>query len=1354
MARRRGRRVDKANCRAPRKAKIIPATATSMDDVPDHLLEDILLRLGPSSACLVRAAYACKRWCRVATAAGFLDAFRELHGAHHHVAGYYHTVDTYYAPALPGGESSVFVPSSSLAGVDSRRFFSLDFLPASDDFSWELADSRGGLLLLSKKRTRTRSGYAAEGFFFTDLIVCEPLTRRYQGILCPADFSGYRCIGVFLLDGGDDVDDGTSIGGGGISVSNFRVLCALYDLHWLNNRHLGVPWACVFTSGSHGGGWRLPKSAVADDIQLTARFNAMSFVGRASGCFYWGIDDDEDGAMLVLDENTTEFSLTTFPDKIRENYHMRTFRIIAGGDGAMRVLRVIGNDLKVFTQLACSGGDGEWVLEKLVRLPEKTRGLPGHEERYFEQNEAMIVAANAAYVLLTPSVEKTWLFSVEMETMTVERQHERNTTESTDLLLYMAKEKASCSTNNSSKAPARSTTKGSTAAGNGRSPPTTLQDIPDKLLELILLRLTSSLWLVRAAATCRRWRRVITQQSFLFAVDRPPHQIMGHYHHRLHPPSFSTPKPKCCSVAFVPTSPELLTTGRRSRRFSLDFLPGGGGRTRTTRWEVVDSRGSLLLLTKRKKSNWMRRCFPDLVVCEPVTRRHKVIPRMEEMKHHHCVGVFLLDADCTGRLSMSNFKVTCVVYQPYFGVSGDVGTITVCEYIEDVWNWTRHLKPNEDYEPPKLFEWYVVVTHLRTRPGNHLHGRDSLRFLGHAGGFIFWAIKEDEGSLLILDENGIDPHIFRTPPAGVRGSELRAIVDGNGDPHNVRVVVLEGETLRVVTWLCDIDELVLDKSLHLVEATRGLQGYKEGCFCSGVDVVTVSTSCAVVTPVEEKTTWMVSVDLETMEVAECKYASVAYPCELPWPPTLGACPTRRRGRRGGKLNKARRKPVEPPKVVDGGTTTTLEDVSDHLLEDILLRLGSSACLVRAAYACKRWRRVVTAAGFLDAFRSLHGASHHVAGQYHTVDDAYYRQAAGGFPDGGTNFVFVPSDSLADTDGRRFSSLDFLPECESGYTWELADSRGGLLLLTKMKQHTGGRSAERRHCFFFTDLIVCEPLTRRYQGILCPPDLSGYQCLGVFLLDGNGGGIGMSNFKVICALYDRYTLNYILPLGETLACTFTSGSGGGGGGWRLPHSTAAGGDVILQRVRLDATSFVGRANGRIFWEIEGDEDGDMLVLDETTAGFSLVTFPENVRENYDKRTFRIIAGDDDGVAAMRVVRVINNDLKVFAQLDGDGEWVLEKRVWLPEAAGSLPGYDEGYFQEENEEAVIVEANAAYVLLMPPVEDIWLFSVELETMTVEQRHERNKYAGVAYPCELPWPRALQATDTAQISGRRRC
>ncbi|KAG8056412.1 hypothetical protein GUJ93_ZPchr0002g23147 [Zizania palustris] len=432
--------------------------------------------------------------------------------------------------------------------------------------------------------------------------------------------------------------------------------------------------------------------------------------------------------------------------------------------------------------------------------------------------------------------------------------------------------------------------------------------------------------------------------------------------------------------------------------------------------------------------------------------------------------------------------------------------------------------------------------------------------------------------------------------------------------------------------------------------------------------------------------------------------------------------------RRDKLKRASRKVV----AARAGTATTVKDVSDHILEVILLRLESPVCLVRAAAACTRWRRVIADASFLRSFRLLHGKTRRVAGHYHTVDPSFGPPSAGV----AMGNVFVPSPPHNGIDARFFS-LDFLPDYDE--SWELADSRGSLLLLSKKRKPIGWweAAAPRR---FFPDLVVCEPLTRRCQGIVSPVYLRRHQCLGVFLLDGDGdeagGRIGMSNFRVICALHDH---EWQHELAVPMACVFTSGSNGG---WRVVQSTAA---VDLPE-RFDSISFAGHANGRLYWGIEDEDGGAMLVLDESTHEFSLAMFPGTVGASYDKWTFRVIAGDD---GALRVVRVISKDLKVFAQLAGSGEWVLEKLVNLPEVTRALPGRKETFFLQGAE---IVAASAAYVLVTPK-EKRWLFSVELETLQVERMHERNRYAGAAYSYELPWPPALEACSTGHSTGRQR-
>lgn len=92
-------------------------------------------------------------------------------------------------------------------------------------------------------------------------------------------------------------------------------------------------------------------------------------------------------------------------------------------------------------------------------------------------------------------------------------------------------------------------------------------------------------------------------------------------------------------LVFVPSSPPKVAVN--GCHFSLDFLPAGGAGA----WEIVDSRHSLLLVAKRKPGWRRHRLLPDLLVCEPVTRRYKLIPSMEDqgLKYHRCIGVFLHD---------------------------------------------------------------------------------------------------------------------------------------------------------------------------------------------------------------------------------------------------------------------------------------------------------------------------------------------------------------------------------------------------------------------------------------------------------------------------------------------------------------------------------------------------------------------------------------------------------------------------------------------------------------------------------------------------------------------------------------
>uniref|UniRef100_K3ZZV2 F-box domain-containing protein n=1 Tax=Setaria italica TaxID=4555 RepID=K3ZZV2_SETIT len=86
--------------------------------------------------------------------------------------------------------------------------------------------------------------------------------------------------------------------------------------------------------------------------------------------------------------------------------------------------------------------------------------------------------------------------------------------------------------------------------------------------------------------------------------------------------------------------------------------------------------------------------------------------------------------------------------------------------------------------------------------------------------------------------------------------------------------------------------------------------------------------------------------------------------------------------------------------------------ADPPLELVLLGLHSPLWLLWAASTCKRWRHVLSSAGFTGRFRTLHNRSPVVAGSYYNQEVFVHPR-------------FEPSTAAAAVDGRHFS-LDFVP----------------------------------------------------------------------------------------------------------------------------------------------------------------------------------------------------------------------------------------------------------------------------------------------------------------------------------------
>ncbi|KAJ1266362.1 hypothetical protein BS78_08G145400 [Paspalum vaginatum] len=141
----------------------------------------------------------------------------------------------------------------------------------------------------------------------------------------------------------------------------------------------------------------------------------------------------------------------------------------------------------------------------------------------------------------------------------------------------------------------------------------------------------------------------------------------------------------------------------------------------------------------------------------------------------------------------------------------------------------------------------------------------------------------------------------------------------------------------------------------------------------------------------------------------------------------------------------------------------LPTLTDDLLEEIFLRIGSPADLARASTACVAFRRLIVAPAFLRRYRSLRRPQllclldHHVCG-FQPAEAPH------------------PSAALAATVVRAadFSADSYIPGGTEA-CWSVADVRDGRVLIERFSEDEE---------YIFNALAVCDPLARRC--LLLPP----------------------------------------------------------------------------------------------------------------------------------------------------------------------------------------------------------------------------------------------------------------------------
>lgn len=421
-------------------------------------------------------------------------------------------------------------------------------------------------------------------------------------------------------------------------------------------------------------------------------------------------------------------------------------------------------------------------------------------------------------------------------------------------------------------------------------------NLPDELVESVLLRLDSSVSLIRAASTCKSWRRIVADAGFLrrFRGLHEPTVAGYYFDSRAESPFATLTMGRQEEALCFRPSPSAAALAIDAGSFSLAFLRDDDVLPSrwSSSWSVADSRGSLVLLINLAAGH-APFCFPEVVVCEPLTRRHRrILPSPDFGTGCFFYGCYLADGEAAGdssssSIGMSNFRVVYELYRD----DGGAGLARAAVFAAGAHSWRE------------------------TSVGHTIPPFHRMSLMGSAGGSWYFhegstmavldgSTAEFSSSSFTLQQQPIDPGVYLYIAEG-RDGEPRMFTTTGGI-----LTVLIKRARRPAAVVAggggedDVEEWAVEKSVRLSEATRGLPGYDASFFGGGgpMDVITRGAGFVVLSPRIRTTTkeeaapaparWWFAVDLETTEEERVHddLGMIQFPCELPWPPSLRACP--------------------------------------------------------------------------------------------------------------------------------------------------------------------------------------------------------------------------------------------------------------------------------------------------------------------------------------------------------------------------------------------------------------------------------------------------------------------------------